>query len=102
MFWSAPKIRDMLCPVKDDIALTMPGVYGVPCECGSMYIRQTIHIMSEHCTEHKCQIKQREFDKSAIAKHCLENRHKIPFEKINVLAHASTYWDFVIKELAEI
>jgi hypothetical protein len=36
----AKKTCHMLRPVKDDAGLKIPGVYGIPCECGKTYIGQ--------------------------------------------------------------
>jgi hypothetical protein len=35
------KIPSFLWPVKDDLGLTTPGIYSMPCECGQVYIGQT-------------------------------------------------------------
>ena len=32
------KIASLLCPMKDDVGLSIPGVYSIPCECGPAYI----------------------------------------------------------------
>jgi hypothetical protein len=32
------KLSSFLHPVKDDLALKMPGVYSIPCECRKVYL----------------------------------------------------------------
>ncbi|GFG36395.1 hypothetical protein Cfor_01767 [Coptotermes formosanus] len=35
------KIYRLLCHVKHDLCLNLPGIYSIPCECCEMYIGQT-------------------------------------------------------------
>jgi hypothetical protein len=37
------KLSGSLQPIKDDLALKMPGIYKIPCECGKVYIGQSGH-----------------------------------------------------------
>lgn len=96
------KIKEMLRPVKDSLGLRTPGIYNIPCECGSNYIGQSIRTVADRCTEHQRHIRNRELEKSAVAEHSLTKKHKILFDETTILSQACTYWDSVIKEAVEI
>jgi 2,3-bisphosphoglycerate-independent phosphoglycerate mutase len=53
----AKKTCHMLRPVKDDPGLKIPGVYGIPCECGKTYIGQTKRTIETRRKEHIRQLR---------------------------------------------
>jgi hypothetical protein len=94
----AKKTCHMLRPVKDDPGLKIPGVYGIPYECGKTYIGQTKRTIEKRRKEHIRQLRLGQPDKSAVAQHALETGHKIEFNNTCRLARTKGYMDRIIKE----
>jgi hypothetical protein len=63
------KISNFLRPVKDKLELKTPGVYGIPCECGQVYIGQTGRSIDTRIREHHRHIRLAQPHKSAVAEH---------------------------------
>ena len=58
-------------------------------ECGALYIRQTGRLLNTRLREHMALFRQNKPQDSAMATHCLENRHD--YNKVTVtLKHTST------------
>jgi len=51
------KITSYLPPVKDGIGLKTPGVYMIPCECGTVYVGQSGRSIDIHIKEHERHIR---------------------------------------------
>jgi hypothetical protein len=92
----------MLRPVKDDPGLKIPGVYGIPCECGKTYIGQTNRTIETRRKEHMRHLRLGQPDKSAIAQHALETGHRVEFNNTCRLARTKGYMDRIIKDAIEI
>jgi hypothetical protein len=87
--------------VKDDPGLKIPGVYGIPCECGKTYIGQTNRTIETRHKEHMRHLRLGQPDKSAVA-HDLETGHRVEFNYTCRLAGTKGYIDRIIKEASEI
>jgi hypothetical protein len=92
----------MLRPVKDDLGLKVPGVYRIPCECGDVYVGQTGRSVEARCKEHMRHIHLEQPEKSAVAEHSVNTRHRIDFNSTSVLDKAAGYMDRLVKEAIEI
>ena len=58
------------CTHKDGVnEFQKPGVYCIPCECGSVYIGETGRNLSLRLKEHKTNCEKNEPEKLAVAKH---------------------------------
>jgi hypothetical protein len=80
------KIGNWAKSVKDKTnPLEGPGVYRVTCECGEVYVGQTRRSINTRMKEHKSCLTKLDDVKSAIAKHAIEEDHKIQWDKIDVL-----------------
>jgi predicted GIY-YIG superfamily endonuclease len=88
--------------VKDNPGLKIPGVYGIPCECGKMYIGQTNRTIETRRKEHMQHLRLGQPDKSAVAQQALETGHKVKFNNTCRLARRKEYMDHIIKEAIEI
>jgi hypothetical protein len=88
----------LLRTVKDDLGLKIPGVYGIPCECGKVYIGQTGSSIEARCKEHMRHIWLDQPEKSAVAEHSVNTRHQIDFSNITILDRTSGYMDRVVKK----
>jgi hypothetical protein len=88
--------------VKDDMELTTPGMNGVPCECGQVYIGQTGHSIETSVKEHQRHICLGHPDKSAMAKHSIHLGHCIQLQNTTILSNKSRYMDQMIRKATEI
>ena len=80
-------IRDKFTTVKTDktdINLK-PGVYRIPCTCGKVYIGETGRNLKVRQKVHKDCCLKCQSDKSALAKHALENDHPIKWDDSELL-----------------
>ncbi|VEN43722.1 unnamed protein product [Callosobruchus maculatus] len=98
------KIQEYLRTVKDKRdPLTTPGVYRIPCTCGSVYIGTTKRSINTRIAEHKASCRLGHTDKSAVAEHAIkEGSHRIKFEEPQVLAATSSYHARLQRETIEI
>jgi hypothetical protein len=78
------------------------GLYRIPCECGKVYIGQTGRSIEATCKEHMRHIRLDQPEKSAVAEHRINARHKIDFNNVSVLDRASGYMDRLVKEAIQI
>jgi hypothetical protein len=80
------KYEAYLPPVKDVIGLKTPGVYRIPCECGTVYIGQTGRSIDLRIKEHERHIRLVHPDKSAVSEHILEHDHIIRLQDTELLS----------------
>lgn len=72
IFWPDTQIRQLLCPVKDDMRLRVPGIDRVPCICGgNAYVGKTGKSVTEILAEHSRYIWLHQLEKSGLAEHCI-------------------------------
>jgi hypothetical protein len=89
------KVSSFIRPVKDNLGLRTPGVYRNPCECGKVYVGQTGRSVDTRLKEHQP-------DKSAVAEHSVDLRHRIQFHNTSMLATKTQYMDRIVRETIEI
>ena len=98
------KIQECLRSAKDTSdPLATPGVYRIPCSCGSVYIGTTKRSIKTRITEHKRSCRLGHVEKSALAEHALTlDDHKILFEDTQVLDRTRSYYPRIYREAIEI
>jgi hypothetical protein len=79
------KLSSLLRPIKDDLALKMPGVYSIPCECGKVYTGQTGHSIETRVKEHHRHIRLYHPEKSAMMEHSINLGHQIQLQNASFL-----------------
>jgi hypothetical protein len=83
--------------------LSTPGVYRIPCSCGSVYVGMTKRSVNTRLSEHKRSCRLGQVEKSAVAEHTLEQEgHRIRFEDTQVIARESKYYPRIYREAIEI
>jgi hypothetical protein len=103
IFKPSRKIDAFLRPVKDKIdPLKTPGVYSIPCECGSEYVGMTDRSIATRRKEHQRSIRLNQPDKSAVAEHALSEGHIIEFNNTKVLARVKGFHNLMRREAIEI
>lgn len=85
IFCCSIKIEQMLRLVKDDLGQTQ-WIYRIPCKCGLCNIGQTSPMVADICKEHLWWIRICHPEKSALAKHSIQNEHEALVSSIKVLA----------------
>jgi hypothetical protein len=96
------KLSSLLRPVKDHPGLRTPGVYRIPCECGSVHIGLTVRSVDIRLKDHQRHIRLEHSDKSAEAEHSIEQGHCIQFHNSSILASKTRYMDRIVREAIEI
>lgn len=104
IFKPSKKIKDHLNSPKDRRdTLSTPGVYRIPCSCGSVYIGTTKRSINTRIKEHKANCRLGHSEKSAVAEHTLNNtNHAIEFDKTQVLCTTTAYYPRLYREAIEI
>jgi predicted GIY-YIG superfamily endonuclease len=64
-------------------------VYSIPCECGRKYIGEMGTPLAVRHREHKHNLREGYLEKSKLAKHALEEDHRIDWDNAKVLATES-------------
>ncbi|XP_055858904.1 uncharacterized protein LOC129921196 [Episyrphus balteatus] len=105
IFLPPKKVITYLKSPKDQFPLETPGVYAVPCSCGSSYVGQTQRSIATRLKEHISAVSKKQREKSAICEHILDHpdeHHWIHFDQAKVLAKEPHYIPRLVREAIEI
>jgi hypothetical protein len=78
------KHSHMLRPVQDKLGLKVAGIHCVPCQCGKVYVEQTVRSIKTRCTEHMRYICLGQLEKFAVKEQQFEKGHNIDFSSISM------------------
>jgi hypothetical protein len=92
------KLSSFLRPIKDDLALKMPGVYSIPCEHGKVYIGQTGCLIETRVKEHHRHLCLYYPEKSVVAEHSINLGHWIQLQNTSIWAKKLRWMDQIIRE----
>jgi hypothetical protein len=81
------------------LRLRTPGIYRIPCECGTVYIGQTGRSVDIRLKEHQRLIRLEHPDKSAVAEHTIEQGYRFQFLNDSILATKTRYMDLIFREV---
>jgi hypothetical protein len=84
------------------MGLKTPVVYSIPCQCGKVYVGQSGQTVEKRVEEHRRHICLAHPEKSAVAKHSIDNDHKIRLQEAKILASKSGYMHRLISEPIEL
>ena len=97
-------LRSILTRVKDDLLIGMNSnvVYKIPCNCGKVYVGETIRRLETRIKEHRTACMRGEVEKSALAEHAWEEQHPILWEEVTVEDQVMRQKELLIKEALNI
>ncbi|KAF9811569.1 hypothetical protein SFRURICE_017029 [Spodoptera frugiperda] len=98
------QLRNLLRSPKDKDPLAVPGVYMIPCDCGSSYIGETRRNITTRLKEHIRSVKNMDTHTSAVAEHACSagTTHFLRFDKVSVLAREKYFVPRKVREAIEI
>lgn len=98
-FTPGKKILNMLPSLKDKEEINQAGIYSIPCEtCTDAYLGESMRF-EERKEDHKGNVRRREYNKSAIARHIIRNKqHKINWEDGKIIFKEK---DFALRKIKE-
>ena len=88
--------------MKDQVGLKTPGVYRIPCQCEKVYVGQSGRTVEKRVEEHQRYICLAHPERSAVAEHSIDNKHRIRFQETKVFASKSGYMDRLVREATEL
>ncbi|KAF9787539.1 hypothetical protein SFRURICE_020705, partial [Spodoptera frugiperda] len=99
-----PVVFYMMNSPKDKDPLAVPGVYMIPCDCGSSYIGETRRNITTRLKEHIRSVKNMDTHTSAVAEHACSagTTHFLRFDKVSVLAREKYFVPRKVREAIEI
>ena len=62
-------------------------IYSIPCECGKRYIGKTFRPLQRRENEQKGNTTNGEIDKSKIAEHSWEQKHRLQWDKASIISN---------------
>lgn len=83
---------------KDELKLTVLGVYQILCKCREVYVRHSRRTIEVRCTEHQRYICLHQPEKSALAEHCSTMGHSINLWGTSILLRTSGFMKCHLKE----
>lgn len=88
---SQTKIKNFLTNNKDKKdQMEKSGIYSCECSCGALYVRQSKRAIEERWKEHVRHMKNNCPERSAVAKHFLENvKHELDKEKFKLVKNVN-------------
>jgi hypothetical protein len=66
-------------------------IYSIPCECGRSYIGETGRPLAVHIHEHRHNLRAGLLEKSKLAQHVYEERHRVGWDEARILEIESRY-----------
>lgn len=77
-------------------------IYKLDCECGAAYIGETKQQLHKRMVQHKSNVKLKQIEVTALAKHAVENNHKFDFNNVQILENEENYNKRLILEMIHI
>ena len=102
-FYSENTLRKLLCTPKDRVATEDKNniVYEIDCSnCEAVYFGESKQSLKLRSDEHKKSVRNYDFHKSELAKHCWEADHNFNWDQMKVIDRESRLIDRKIKETA--
>ena len=92
----------LLCHVKQDLCLNLPGIYSTPCEWNNVYNGPTGWFIKSTIKVHHHNTQMHQMKKLAVAKHNTDLSYQTMLYNTSILARKSCHMDPLIIETTEI